>query len=78
MSRYLVDRLQRTGNVELRTSTEVRGLLGDAWLEELEVEDNRTGAHDRIRARALFVFIGAEPRTGGSGVRSRSTRRASW
>ncbi|HST42832.1 MAG TPA: FAD-dependent oxidoreductase [Conexibacter sp.] len=63
MSRYLVDRLQRTANVELHTNAEVRGLLGDAWLEELELEDNRTGAHDRIPARALFVFIGAEPRT---------------
>ncbi|MDW5593125.1 FAD-dependent oxidoreductase [Conexibacter stalactiti] len=63
MSRYLVDRLQRTGNVELRTNTEVRGLFGDAWLEELELVDDRTGAHDRIPARALFVFIGAEPRT---------------
>lgn len=63
MSRYLVDRLQRTGNVELHTSTEVRGLLGDAWLEELEVEDTRSGARARIPARALFVFIGAEPRT---------------
>lgn len=63
MSRYLVDRLQRTGKVELHTSTEVTGLLGAAWLEELEIEDNRTGARDRIPARALFVFIGAEPRT---------------
>lgn len=63
MSRYLVDRLQRTGNVELHTNTEVGGLRGDAWLEELELVDNRTGAGERIPARALFVFIGAEPRT---------------
>ena len=46
-------------------------------LEALIVEDNRTGERRTLEARALFVFIGAEPCTPGSGTSSRSTTVAS-
>ena len=65
MSRYLVDRIERTPNIEVLLHTEVRELIGhDGRLEALEIEDNRTGARGRIEGRSLFVFIGAEPHTG--------------
>ena len=61
MSRYLVDRIERLGNVDVLLDTEVRELLGDDTLEALVVEDNRTGERRTIDARAMFVFIGVQP-----------------
>jgi thioredoxin reductase (NADPH) len=61
MSRYLVDRIERLGNVEVLLNTEVRELLGDDTLEALVVEDNRTGDRRTLDARAMFVFIGVQP-----------------
>jgi thioredoxin reductase (NADPH) len=63
MSRYLADRIERHPVIEVMRHTEVRELVGDEALEGLVVEDNRTGVRRRIDARALFVFIGAEPHT---------------
>ncbi|GAA1819575.1 FAD-dependent oxidoreductase [Planosporangium flavigriseum] len=64
MSRYLVDRILRLPNVEILRQAEVRELLGRDTLEGILVEDKQTGEHRIISARALFVFIGAEPCTG--------------
>jgi thioredoxin reductase (NADPH) len=47
MSRYLTDRIMSTPTIEVLTHSEVRELVGEGWLE----------------ARALFVFIGAQPNT---------------
>ncbi|MEA2231088.1 MAG: thioredoxin reductase [Solirubrobacteraceae bacterium] len=63
MSRYLADRIQRMPNVEVHTSTEVRELLGDKTLEAVVVEHNATGERDALKARSMFVFIGAKPHT---------------
>jgi thioredoxin reductase (NADPH) len=62
MSRYLADRLQRS-TVDVLLHTEVREASGDGALEQLVVEDNRSGGRRTIEARALFVFIGAVPST---------------
>jgi thioredoxin reductase (NADPH) len=67
MSRYLADRLERTPNVRVMTHTEVRELLGEEELEAIVVEDNRNGERATLPARALFVFIGADPHTGWLG-----------
>jgi thioredoxin reductase (NADPH) len=64
MSRYLVDRIMATGNVELLTNTEIRELVGEDHLDGIVVTDNRSGEHRTLGARALFVFIGAEANTG--------------
>jgi thioredoxin reductase (NADPH) len=64
MSRYLADRVVRLRNVEILLHTEVRELLGREALEALLVEDTDTGERRLVDARALFVFIGAEPCTG--------------
>jgi thioredoxin reductase (NADPH) len=67
MSRYLIDQLERRPNVEVRSHTEVVELVGERGLEALVVEDNRTGERTPLDASALFVFIGADPRTGWLG-----------
>jgi thioredoxin reductase (NADPH) len=67
MSRYLIDQIQRTGNVRVMLGTEVRELHGDRALEAITAEDNRTGARHILPARALFVFIGMAPCVGWLG-----------
>jgi thioredoxin reductase (NADPH) len=47
----------------VRPQTQVTDLHGNGSLSALTVRDNRTGATERLDARALFVFIGAEPCT---------------
>jgi thioredoxin reductase (NADPH) len=61
MSRYLVDQVERTPNIALSPRTEVRELLGEDRLEGVVVE--REGERHTLPARALFVFIGADPHT---------------
>ena len=63
MSAYLIDVIDTTGNIDLRTDAEVVGGSGDGRLEQVTVRDRRSGAEDRIRADGLFVMIGAQPRT---------------
>lgn len=63
MSRYLIDRIERTANIELLVHSGVRELMGDGALEGVVVEDNRSGERRTLEARALFVFIGAEANT---------------
>ncbi len=38
-------------------------MIGEEVLERVVIEDNQTGQRETIDARALFVFIGAEPHT---------------
>ncbi|AOD20939.1 cyclic nucleotide-binding protein [Rhodococcus sp. p52] len=64
MSRYLVDQIERHPRVTVHRNTEVRTVHGEKYLEEIVVEDNRTGEQDTIGVHALFVFIGAMPHTG--------------
>lgn len=64
MSSYLIDRIERTANIELLPFTEVREAHGGKKLRALTVEDNRTGARRELDVAHLFVFIGAVPATG--------------
>jgi thioredoxin reductase (NADPH) len=63
MSRYLADRIERAPRVDVLLHSAVRELMGDSVLEAVAVEDLHTGERRRIPARAMFVFIGAEPHT---------------
>lgn len=64
MSHYLVDRIESTGNIEVRLHTEIRACHGDGHLEALELWNNQTGLAEVVPAKYLFVFLGAAPRTG--------------
>ena len=64
MSKYLIDRIETTENIELLAHIEVRELLGEDKLDGILVEDNRSGERCTLTAKALFVFIGAEANTG--------------
>jgi thioredoxin reductase (NADPH) len=67
MSRYLADRIERTPNVEVLLNTEIREVVADKTLEGVVVENHRTGERTTLEARALFIFIGADPHTGWLG-----------
>jgi thioredoxin reductase (NADPH) len=63
MAPYLVDRLRQLPNVEIRTNTTVAGVNGQNRLEEITIQDVKTGSTQEVRCDGLFVFIGATPRT---------------
>jgi thioredoxin reductase (NADPH) len=63
MSRYLTDQLARHPDVEVLARTEVAALHGDGQLQGLTVADRANGSRRDLDARALFVFIGADPHT---------------
>jgi thioredoxin reductase (NADPH) len=64
MSQYLCRTIGATPNIEVLVETEVVGGGGEDRLEWLELRDNRTNERRRVAAAALFVLIGARPRTG--------------
>src|SRR6476646_6797424 len=63
MSRYLIDQIQETPNIQLWTHAGVVEAHGDAHLEEISVLCSDTGKIERVPAMAMFIFIGALPRT---------------
>jgi thioredoxin reductase (NADPH) len=63
MSAYLIDELAVTPNVEIRTGTTVEDGRGQHRLKELALKDQASGQVETVAAAALFVLIGAEPRT---------------
>jgi thioredoxin reductase (NADPH) len=63
MSDYLVQQLLATPNVALRLHHEVVDGRGRGRLEGLTLRDRDTGATQEVDASAVFVLIGAEPRT---------------
>jgi thioredoxin reductase (NADPH) len=64
MSDYLIKEIQETENVGIRLNTRVVGGGGKGRLERLVLEDAAAGRTETVPAAALFVLIGAEPRTG--------------
>jgi thioredoxin reductase (NADPH) len=63
MARYLRDRIEREPNVEVLLGHEVRELEGDGHLEQVTIEHARTSERRTLKAGALVILIGAEPRT---------------
>jgi thioredoxin reductase (NADPH) len=63
MSDYLITQLSATPNIEVRLRTRVADGHGRVRLEGLTLEDVRTGQREQVPAAAVFVMIGAEPRT---------------
>ncbi|MEY2271353.1 MULTISPECIES: FAD-dependent oxidoreductase [Streptomyces] len=63
MSRYLIDEIDRTPNIEVKVRTTVVSLAGDEHLERITLHDADTGEDTEIPARFMFTFIGARPHT---------------
>lgn len=63
MSQYLIDQISKTPNIRVETRSQVVEAHGADHLEELSVRCDTTGNVDSVQAAALFIFIGAEPKT---------------
>jgi len=63
MSKYLIDQIAETPNIQLWTGASVSEVHGDSHLEEISVFCSDTGKTERVPASAMFIFIGALPRT---------------
>jgi len=64
MSDYLVTEIAGTPRVHVRLQTEVAAARGGHRLTGLVLRDRATGRDETMPAAALFVMIGATPRTG--------------
>src|SRR6204780_3666639 len=63
MSQYLIDQIKETPNIQLWTHASVAEVHGDTHLEEVSVLCTDTNKVERVPASAMFIFIGALPRT---------------
>jgi thioredoxin reductase (NADPH) len=63
MSEYLIRAIESAPNIAVRYGVAVTGGTGQSRLEGLTLTDLESGAAETVNAVALFVLIGAEPRT---------------
>ncbi len=63
MSQYLIDQIDQTPNIAVRSCASVVAVEGGENLERITVRDENTGETETLPAGALFVFIGAAPQT---------------
>ena len=63
MSDYLVREIKASPNVAVRLNHEVAGARGDQRLRSLILRNRLLGSTEEVPAMALFILIGAAPRT---------------
>jgi thioredoxin reductase (NADPH) len=65
MSRYLIDRIEATANIEVLPRTEISALIGgpDAHLARVRWRHTTTGEESEQPVRNVFLFVGVEPAT---------------
>lgn len=63
MSQYLIDQIKETPKIQVWAHAGVAEAHGDTHLEEISVLCSDTGKVERVPANAMFIFIGALPRT---------------
>ncbi len=63
MSRYLIDRIAATPNIEVLLHVDVKAVLGNGHLAQVVIRDVDSVAERALDEAAMFIFIGARPRT---------------
>jgi thioredoxin reductase (NADPH) len=66
MSQYLVDRVTRLENVDVRTSSEIVGVESEGRLRAVVLSSGDAKELHSLPVQALFVCIGGAPRTTGA------------
>jgi thioredoxin reductase (NADPH) len=75
MSYYLIEQIGAIPNIEVLTETQVVGVEGTDSMQAVRVRDTATGQERTLPGVAMFIFIGAVPRTDWlDGVVSRDHR----
>ncbi|MBA5225513.1 MULTISPECIES: FAD-dependent oxidoreductase [Streptomyces] len=64
MSHYLIQQIEATPNISVRTRTVVEAAHGSDRLDKLSLRHVDSGEDELVDAQWLFVFIGAAPLTG--------------
>lgn len=63
MSQYLINEIETTRNIKVQAFSSVVEAHGEASLEAISVANSKTGEVQTVPAKAIFIFIGAMPRT---------------
>jgi thioredoxin reductase (NADPH) len=63
MSQYLIDQIKETPNIQVWENASVVEAHGENRLEEISFLCSDTNKIERVPAHAMFIFIGALPRT---------------
>ena len=63
MSRYLIEQIEKTTNIRLRTRTEVECVEGSGHVERVVLKSLDEGTSQVEDVDAVFVFIGTKPRS---------------
>lgn len=63
MSDYLSRRVQAQENIEILYNSEIRKMSGGKKLEQIELENTKTGERRVVRTPAVFSMVGARPCT---------------
>ncbi len=63
MSHYLIEQIEQTPNIHVLAYTEIFAVHGEAHLTHVTLINKQTRDTQKCEAAALFVFIGAAPRT---------------
>ncbi|HEX4770851.1 MAG TPA: FAD-dependent oxidoreductase [Bryobacteraceae bacterium] len=63
MSQYLIDQIGQMENIHLEFNTHVVEVHGEEHLEAISIACTTSGHVEKVPATALFIFIGAQPRT---------------
>jgi thioredoxin reductase (NADPH) len=62
MSRYLIEQIEKTPNVRIRTQTELERVEGNGHVERVALKGAEGASHVE-EVDAVFVFIGTRPRS---------------
>jgi thioredoxin reductase (NADPH) len=63
MSQYLIDQIKEMPNIQIWPNASVSEAHGETHLEEISFTCSDTNKIERVPASAMFIFIGALPRT---------------
>ena len=63
MSRYLIDRIAATSNINVLTRVEVSAVRGTGHLEQIAIRNIDTAEERTVDAAAMFIFIDSAPRS---------------
>jgi thioredoxin reductase (NADPH) len=63
MSQYLVDQIGATPNIHVLLNSGVVEVHGETKLDAISIAHSATGELNTVPAAAVFIFIGAQPRT---------------
>jgi len=63
MSQYLIDQINSTPNIEVKTNTELVGVKGTNCLEAIQIKDGLSGEECFVQTPAITIFVGAVAHT---------------